>query len=257
MIVANKTYILNFRGREHHIKRNDLKRLTNRLASGYRSASPERKNKIWEIILHLNWKYIYNAPFNFKCAMDLEDFRGWVVWYMRHALHEYQETHGDFTTYLASWKHAAFSRWQDQKDSVRLPANQRQALHRIRRKIRNNEELKEAEIHLSDRLTFSVCSMSAPFESEGGQVQDMLRGEDARESAYEPRYDDLWMKIRGALTPAEFTMFKWRYHDDYRLTLPEIGSRLGYTHENARLKLNKIKAKLALALKPLAKDLKD
>jgi RNA polymerase sigma factor (sigma-70 family) len=256
MIVANKTYTLNYRGREHSIKRNDLKRLTNRLAAGYRTATPERRNKIWEIILQLNWKYIYNAPFNFTCDMDQEDYRGLVAFFMWHALNEYQESKGDFTTYLASWKHAAFSKWQDQRESIRIPANQRLALFQIRKKIRDQIQLTDADRKAREELDIHVCSLSAPAGTDDGQVQDMLPGEDPRDAASLPAYPEIWKRIEAVLTPGELQIFKWYHHEDHRLNYREIGERVNLSRERIRQLLAKMGPKVRRALRPLMQDLR-
>ena len=212
IVAASKTYKLEYDGETYSIPRDRLIGITDRLATSWRGSTPERKRKLAETILKLNWKYMTNCPFRFACQMERDEWVANVLFRLPAALDNYEPDKGHFHTYFASWKHAANSLYQDQKESVRMPQNQRLTRAKLLRKAfeaetSRGEELTDAEEEYLEKVRLVVLSMgdragAAPEVS----FEDILVGEDLREKELLD-LNEIWRKIRSVLEPKEFLVF--------------------------------------------------
>lgn len=257
MIVApNKTYRIEYQGEIHKLHRKNLVALNDRLAASWAISDPARRRKLWRILMELNWPYIKACTYQFACDMDREDWESRIIRYIPDAIAGYDSSKGHFHTYIVGWKRAAFSRWLDARDTVRLPQNQRQTLGRLKRKVAKidreralnpqaAEQLTQKEVDLLEKIQLTTLSLNAPTEGGEGSYGDRFVGEDARDNeSLGVRYGDIWVRIRSNLEPFEFTLFLWYYHEDHQLNMRDIGNRVNLSHERVRQILDKVRDKL-------------
>lgn len=261
MVVAqNQLYRIEYGGKKYAMRRKRLVSLSNQLAESWKTSDADRRRKLWRILMQINWQYIRASTYKFASEMDREDWESWVIRILPNAISNYSIHLGNFHTYLASWKRAAFGWWQDERDSIRLPQNQRLTLSRMRKKVAEIERkrandpkakdaLSESEMELMDKIQVSTTSLSTRLEDGDGTLEDAIAGEDARDNeTLGLRYSDIWVRIKDALEPREYSMFLWHHHEDYRLNLSQIGERVGLSRERVRQIIEKSRAKLAKRL---------
>lgn len=248
--VAQKIYSLTYNGKRERISASALATLNDSMAVRYKTADAATKRKIVATFLNLNWVYLKRPPFIFQNQMDAEDWFSEFKLMLPRAFENYDPTRGHLHTYIIGWKHASLNAWIRDHGVIRLPDNQRLRFNKISKKLRTG---REGEISAEDKAfydmaSFHMVSMNSRKSMDGEELQEIMVGEDPRDTAGESTDKTLWAKVKEMLTPDEYQIWMWAHHPDFELTHQEIADRKGYTHQRASEKLKEIRGKLRVRM---------
>lgn len=258
--VAQKTYSLLYRGRRERISAVALAKLNDSMGARYADASPEMQRKLIATLLELNYNYFKRPPAQFYDPMDEDDWFQTFKLMLPRVLMAYDPLMGHLHTHIISWKKAALSKWLNTHQTIHVPQNQRDKCRDIERRISKKDKrpVSEHEQRFYESARIKTHSLNYKLGPDGEEVQDLIVGEDPRDTAGGHTERDLWKKIEETLSPKEFQIWKWKHHPDYELTHGDIGLRLGVSgsriEQIAKVARNKLRVKLAAYLEIKLKD---
>jgi RNA polymerase sigma factor (sigma-70 family) len=246
--VAQKTYSLLYRGKREKISAGALAALNDSMGARYAGATPDMQRKIIATILELNFHYLKKAPTTFANPMDEADWFQIFKLLLPHALMAYDPLRGHLHAHLIGWKLAAMTKWQNEKDTICIPQNQRNKRRDIARRIEKKKPVSEVEKRLYESMLIKMHSLNQRFGPDSEELQDLIAGDDLRETAGKPTERELWKKVEESLSPKDFQIWKWRHHSEHELSNREIGERLGVTPQRVDQITNAIRLKLRARL---------
>lgn len=242
-------YEVEYRGELYKIPAKDLLKLNDKMGGMYRHSDPAKRRYIIDTYCKLNAKYIDQYPFGFQSQEDREDWRQIFLAFLPDFFFRYEPAKGHLNTYLVSAKQAAFSRWQDKRDQVRISTNRRLELYQLKRRMKNSNYKKtEQDEKLLSETNFTYASLNFRPSEDSDEFVQILQGSDGREEMEGLSSEsDLFECARRVLDPEDFQLILWSHRDGE--TLAQIGNRINVTRERVRQRLVKIHQSLKIRLR--------